>query len=183
MWLIEHPVVTSQVIKIFSCFYANNFLISLGGMYDLWQFTSKLFSYQSMKLAACSISLHTLFMAQCTLSHSLPVGRWSQLDLVSSCGCWSELVIIKLFIIAALHFVPSLLVLLPVSLAGSTDLHLLCSAGGIEQYSGCYFSDCKVKTIKNEQNTDDTIADRLWRVSSQLEDRNWECSSACCHKN
>ena len=39
---------------------------------------------------------------------------------------------------------------------------------GIEDQSGEYFSDCKVKKVTNSQAHDDAIAERLWEVSAQL---------------
>ena len=48
-----------------------------------------------------------------------------------------------------------------------TTIHCAVSEG-IEDLSGMYFSDCKVKKLTNPQATDDVIASRLWAVSSQL---------------
>ena len=39
---------------------------------------------------------------------------------------------------------------------------------GIEDQSGEYFSDCKVKKVTIPQANDDAIAERLWEVSAQL---------------
>ena len=39
---------------------------------------------------------------------------------------------------------------------------------GIEDQSGKYFSDCKVKKVTNPQANDDTTAERLWDVSAEL---------------
>ena len=39
---------------------------------------------------------------------------------------------------------------------------------GLEEYSGCYFFNCKLREVGNKEGTDDAIAARLWQVSSEL---------------
>ena len=48
-----------------------------------------------------------------------------------------------------------------------TSIHCAV-AEGLENYSGEYFSDCKVKKSTNPVVSDDGIAERLWKVSVEL---------------
>ena len=39
---------------------------------------------------------------------------------------------------------------------------------GIEDQSGQYFADCKVRRVTHPQAADDQVANRLWHVSAEL---------------
>jgi hypothetical protein len=47
-----------------------------------------------------------------------------------------------------------------------TTIHCAVTEG-IEDQSGKYFSDCKVKKVTNPE-ANDTVAERLWEVSAKL---------------
>lgn len=48
-----------------------------------------------------------------------------------------------------------------------TTIHCAVTEG-IEDQSGMYFLNCKVKEVTNPEAKDDAIAERLWDVSTQL---------------
>lgn len=50
---------------------------------------------------------------------------------------------------------------------GQTTIYCAVSEE-MEGVSGQYLSDCKIKKLRNPQATDDSIAERLWKVSMEM---------------
>ncbi|XP_076864993.1 retinol-DH_like_SDR_c domain-containing protein isoform X2 [Brachyhypopomus gauderio] len=71
-------------------------------------------------------------------------------------------------VISALLFFPSLILMKTPKEGAQTSIYCAVTEG-LENYSGCYFSDCHLKDPAPEAN-DDVAAMRLWDVSSKMVD-------------